>query len=280
MFKYLIHPISHVLIEIFKYFKLQYFYSYVFYICIQRGDKMRLKINLKAKNNFKVPFNYNHILSAIIYNKIHDLELAYQLHSSTSFKFFNFSRINIPNREIVKDGIISKDGLLNFYLSSPNDSLIKSLVDGFLEDLEINFSNEKLQILKIEALKNPDFNEKQEFKTVSPLIIRSKEEIDGKSKIIDLAPSDKFFRGIEKNLLRKYCIFNEIESTDKKIKAYSNMNNVKRKRIIIPKGPQTTYHRAYMMDLILEGDKNLIEFAYDVGLGEKNSMGFGMVKLN
>lgn len=32
-------------------------------------------------------------------------------------------------------------------------------------------------------------------------------------------------------------------------------------------------------DLILEGDLDLIEFAYDVGIGEKNSMGFGMVKL-
>ena len=33
-----------------------------------------------------------------------------------------------------------------------------------------------------------------------------------------------------------------------------------------------------MMDLILEGDLDLIEFAYDVGVGEKNSMGFGMLK--
>lgn len=34
-----------------------------------------------------------------------------------------------------------------------------------------------------------------------------------------------------------------------------------------------------MMDLILESDLDLIEFAYDIGIGEKNSMGFGMVKL-
>ncbi|MGN0140234.1 CRISPR-associated endoribonuclease Cas6 [Methanobrevibacter smithii] len=51
------------------------------------------------------------------------------------------------------------------------------------------------------------------------------------------------------------------------------------KRISINKGNATTHHRAYMMDLILEGDLDLIEFAYDVGIGEKNSMGFGMIKL-
>ena len=230
---------------------------------------MRLEIILKGKNNFKVPFNYNHILSAIIYNKIADLNFANELHSSKSFKFFTFSQIYIPKRRIVKDGIIAKDGVISFYISSPNDFLIKSLVDGFLEDLEISFQNQKLTIQKIEALKTPEFSSKSEFKTLAPIIVRTKKEIDGELKIWDLAPSDKFFKSLENNLIKKYIKFN----------IYSDMNFVKRKRISINKDNATTHHRAYMMDLILEGDLDLIEFAYDVGIGEKNSMGFGMVKL-
>lgn len=237
---------------------------------------MRLKIKLNAKKYFKVPFSYNHILSSIIYNKIADLNLANELHSSNSFKFFNFSQLNIQNRRMEKDGIISKDGRISFYLSSPNDLLIKNLVSGFVDDLEIKFKNDKLIVEKIEALRTPDFSERSEFKTLSPIIIR---DINEENRRIDLAPSDKFFKGVENNLIKKYCIFNDIESTDKKIKVYSEMANVKRKRITIPKGPNTTYHRAYMMDLILEGDVDLIEFAYDVGLGEKNSMGFGMINI-
>ena len=239
---------------------------------------MRLKIHLKAKNNFKVPFNYNHIVSSIIYNKIIDLNLAHELHSSNTFKFFNFSQLNIPKRKIAENGIISKNGVINFYLSSPNDLLIKNIVNGFVDNLEVKFKNEKLTVTKIEALKTPKFREKSEFKTLSPINIRDSQEINGKLKRVDLAPSDKFFRGIKTNLIKKYCIFNELDDTDKEIKIYSEMANVKRKRITIPKGPNTTYHRAYMMDLILEGDLDLIEFAYDVGLGEKNSMGFGMIK--
>ncbi len=240
---------------------------------------MRLEIILKGKNNFKVPFNYNHILSAIIYNKISDLNFANELHSSKSFKFFTFSQIYIPKRRIVKDGIIAKDGVISFYISSPNDFLIKSLVDGFLEDLEISFQNQKLTIQKIEALKTPEFSSKSEFKTLAPIIVRTKKEIDGELKIWDLAPSDKFFKSLENNLIKKYIKFNNLTKTDKKINIYSDMNFVKRKRISINKGNATTHHRAYMMDLILEGDLDLIEFAYDVGIGEKNSMGFGMVKL-
>lgn len=240
---------------------------------------MRLEIILKGKNNFKVPFNYNHILSAIIYNKIADLNFANELHSSKSFKFFTFSQIYIPKRRIVKDGIIAKDGVISFYISSPNDFLIKSLVDGFLEDLEISFQNQKLTIQKIEALKTPEFSSKSEFKTLAPIIVRTKKEIDGELKIWDLAPSDKFFKSLENNLIKKYIKFNNLTKTDKKINIYSDMNFVKRKRISINKSNATTHHRAYMMDLILEGDLDLIEFAYDVGIGEKNSMGFGMVKL-
>ena len=240
---------------------------------------MRLEIILKGKNNFKVPFNYNHILSAIIYNKIADLNFANELHSSKSFKFFTFSQIYIPKRRIVKDGIIAKDGVISFYISSPNDFLIKSLVDGFLEDLEISFQNQKLTIQKIEALKTPEFSSKSEFKTLAPIIVRTKKEIDGELKIWDLAPSDKFFKSLENNLIKKYIKFNNLTKTDKKINIYSDMNFVKRKRISINKGNATTHHRAYMMDLILEGDLDLIEFAYDVGIGVKNSMGFGMIKL-
>ena len=232
---------------------------------------MRLKITLKGKNNLKIPFNYNHILSSIIYKGIDDMDLAYKLHSSNSFKFFTFSQLNIKNRKIVKDYIIACDGVISFYLSSPSDLLIKNFTYGFI-DKEVRFLNEKLKVIKIEILRMPDFKEVSNLKTVSPIIIRSKRNVDGKIKVWDLAPSDKFFRGIENNLIKKYCVFNKIENTDKKIKAYSEMANVKRKRISINKGPQTTYHRAYMMDLILEGDIDLIKFAYDCGLGEKNSV--------
>ena len=55
---------------------------------------MRLKINLSStKANYLIPFNYNHILSAIIYRKIADLDLAAKLHFSKDFKFFTFSQI-------------------------------------------------------------------------------------------------------------------------------------------------------------------------------------------
>lgn len=241
---------------------------------------MRIQLDLKTKNNFLIPFNYNHILSSIIYNKIADLDYAQKLHISKSFKFFTFSQINVDKIKIANKGLIAKNGKFSFSISSPDEFLIKSLLDGFFEDLCIHFQNLPVQILNIKALKNPEFSAENNFKTISPIVVRKKRIVDGEEKIWDLSPSDEFFRRLENNLIKKYLTFNKLEETDKTVEIYSEMRNVKRKRIAITKPNQnTTYTRAYNMDLILNGDVELIKFAYDCGLGEKNSMGFGMINL-
>lgn len=239
---------------------------------------MRLKITLKGNDNLKIPYNYNYSLSSLIYNKIADSNLAKKIHSSSSFKFFTFSQLYIYQKKFNENSIIAKDGIISFYLSSPSGTLIKNFAQGFLKN-EVEFLNKKMNVMNVEMLKTPDFDNKTTFNTISPIIIRSKREINGEIKIWDLPPSDDFFRGIESNLIKKYCTFNKIDNIDNHINICSEMANVKRKRISINKGLKTTYHRAYMLDLILEGDVDLIKFAYDAGLGEKNSMGFGMVEL-
>ena len=169
---------------------------------------MRLKISLTSnKSNYLIPYNYNHILSAIIYHKIADLDLAAKLHFSRDFKFFTFSQIFTPQFKRIKQGIISKDGKLEFYISSPNDELIKSLVEGYLENSEVDFKGDKLWVEQIELLKKPDFSDVEVIKmrTLSPVMTRIKREIDGKLKIWDLEPGDeRFYEGIQKNLINKY----------------------------------------------------------------------------
>ena len=242
---------------------------------------MRLKITLKSKKNrLKIPFNYNHIVSAIVYNKIYDLELAQKIHSSQSYKFFTFSNLHIYKFRLLKDGLLSQNGVIDFIISSPDDYLIKSLVEGFLEDLTVNFIGEELLVQKVELLAVPNFEEKVKVKTLSPVIVRTKKEVDGELKTWDLPPSkEQFYTNLENNLISKYKEFNKLEEADKKITISSEMRHVKAKRISIDKGEQETFHRAYLMDLVLEGDLDLIKFAYDSGLGEKNALGFGMVEI-
>lgn len=244
------------------------------------GDMIRLRIVLKSKKGkLRIPFNYNHILSAIVYSKIADIEFAEELHSSNSYKFFTFSQLNIHKFKRIKSGFLSQNGKIDFLISSPDDYLIKSLVEGFLNDLTVNFIGEDLIIEKVELLPVPEFEDKIDVKTLSPIISRTKKEIDGELKTWDLAPGDHFFKNLENNLIYKYLEYNDLESTDKKITIYSQMRNVKGKRITIDNGNEQTFHRAYLLDLILEGDKDLLKFAYDAGLGEKSGLGFGMITI-
>lgn len=241
---------------------------------------MRLKIYLKSENGIiNIPFNYNHILSSVVYNMIDDIGFASKLHSGKSFKFFCFSQIFISRPKRVDGGFVSRNGSISFIISSPNDDLITELVNGLAHNQSVNFIGQSLLVTKCEILKNPQFGNRMHFNTLSPIIVTTQREIDGVLKEWDLAPGDDFFKGIEKNLVKKYQKFYNLESVNKKVKVSSDMRYVKRKRISINKGEVTTYHRAYLMDIILEGDSDLIRFAYDCGLSSKNSQGFGMIEL-
>lgn len=241
---------------------------------------MRLKINLTSnKSNYLIPYNYNYILSAIIYRKIADLDLAAKLHFSRDFKFFTFSQIYVPDFRITKKGVLSRNGKIEFYISSPNDELIKSLVEGHLENSEVDFKGDKLLVEQIELLKKPEFSansKKVKMETMSPVMARIKREVNGKLKIWDLGPADeRFYESIQKNLINKYVSFYGQYDGDRWVKIRPDMKTAKRRRIEI-KG---NYHRGFMMNFEMEADLRLIEFAYDCGLGEKNSMGFGMVEI-
>lgn len=150
---------------------------------------MRFKISFNAgESNFFIPFNYNHTLSAIIYKKISDLELANKLHNSHSFKFFTFSQIHVPKMKITKKGIISKDGNFNFQVSSPNDYLIKSMIQSYVDNTCVNFNGSNIEVTRIELLPLPSITDSMKFKTISPILSRTKKEVDGNLKVWDLAP--------------------------------------------------------------------------------------------
>lgn len=243
------------------------------------GIELRIKIELKSDMRpFRIPYNYNHVLSAIIYRRIADLELASQLHGAEGFKFFTFSQISIPRRKAFKNFLLSEDGRFHFFISSPNTELIKSLVEGFIDRPEIDFLRRRVNVEYVEFLEPPEFRRNMKFRTLSPLIIKTVKEEDGVRKQWDVNPNDlKFYENLQRNLVRKYREFHGDYDGDEYLRVVPYQRSIKRKRIMIPKEGAETYHRAYHMKFRVEGDPRLIEFGYDCGFGEKNSMGFGMV---
>jgi len=213
----------------------------------------------------------------MIYNRIADKDLAMKLHKKNNYKFFTFSELQIPKRKPLKKYLIAENGEMGLYISSPNTEFIKSLVEGFLTNPQVNFLKKKAWIEKITLLKKPKIKKRMKFKTLSPIITRTLKEKNGKLKQWDINPADlKFYENLQKNLINKYVAFYGEYEGDEYVKITPEQESIKRKRIKIPKEGAETYHRAYHMRFEIEADPLLIEFAYDCGVGEKNSMGFGM----
>lgn len=175
--------------------------------------------------------------------------------------------------------MFSRNGKISFFISSPNDHLIKSMVEGYLEVPQVNFMGQKLLVDQVELLKKPEIKTRMQMSTLSPLIARTQKEVDGKLKTWDLNPNDlKFYENLQNNLLNKYIKFYGDYDGDTYVKIVPQLDSIKRKRITVPKKGYETHHRCFLMKFEIEADKRLVEFAYDCGLGEKNSMGFGMVE--
>ncbi len=237
---------------------------------------MRLKITFRAVPKFKIPYNSNYTIATIIYNALDDQDYATELHDDRGFKYFTFSQVQIPKLQIDSDGLISKDGRFHVFVSSASEEFIRNLWHGLFKDPYVDFHGAKVEVEKTEILEKPSFNESMEFRTLSPIVIRTIKN----GKTWDLpAAAPQFWMQLKDNLLKKYKQFHRNYDGNEDIIVDLNEKTVKQKRVIIKKGDLEIYHRAYQMRFEMSADLRLLEFAYDAGLGEKTGMGFGMINI-
>jgi CRISPR-associated endoribonuclease Cas6 len=236
---------------------------------------MRLKITFKTIPGFKLPYNNNYTIATVIYNALEDTHFATELHDSRGFKYFTFSQVQIPQLKIQPDGLVTKDGKFQVQVSSVNEEFIKNLWYGLFSNPKIDFQGVQAEVEKAEIMKTPKFTENMKFKTLSPIYLRT--ERDGKTW--DLGPGEPEFKErLNENLFKKYWSY--YKNHDHLYLDFKPLKGtVKQKRIIIKKDNIEIYHRSNQMKFELTGPEKLLEFAWQVGLGEKTSMGFGMVDM-
>jgi CRISPR-associated endoribonuclease Cas6 len=233
---------------------------------------MRAKVSLKGSG--LIPFNYNLALAGAVYGPIKraDSDLAYSIHSSKDYKFFTFSWLQIPDRKVSKEGIFVNGGC-HFLVSSPVREIVTCFVEGILERPAVKIGSTRFEVERVEIMKNPEINGKAVFKTLSPIIVRTAEEHGEGLRVVDLYPTqEKFYENLKGNLLSKYEMLYGEERSDLVVLPPKSSKQV---RIRI----KDTFHRASHMMFQAEGDSGLLRLGYETGFGEKNSMGFGMVRV-
>ncbi|MBM3162582.1 MAG: CRISPR-associated endoribonuclease Cas6 [Chlorobi bacterium] len=263
---------------------------------------MRITLTLSHRNpSITLPVNNSYLLSSLIYNIVDrsSSEFAEKLHAegyrlqNKSFKLFTYSPLFIAGKgrkwSIRDDGQMStRDNPLQFTISSPKSEFIEHLVVGLLHEPFVSVGKERFRVETVRRLDAPEISGDMRFIALSPIVCATKRA--GVLYAQYLFPGDEDFeRVLCENLCRKYeALHGRPYAADNSTfrftldQDYADRKNGKiQKLITIKEGrPDETKVKGLLAPFRLEAPPELMEIGYECGFGEKNSQGFGMVKVD
>jgi len=235
---------------------------------------MRLKLSFHVSPFSQLDPNYSYYIASAIYRAIEraDPSISIDLHLPNVPKFFTFSKLMIPKKSIENGKIVIESDEVYIFFSTMKDKIAQKLVEGLFMKPEIKIRDTKLDLSRIEVLREKRIGKREKFVTLSPINV-SKVENDRERRTVDLYPTQKeFYEVLAKNLVKKYTLFYGKEPENCELSF--EVEEFKPKRVLV----KNTWHRCCEMVFKAEGNPELLEIGYKAGFGSKNSMGFGMVK--
>ena len=252
--------------------------------------RINLRLNKSALGNL-IPISYQYELSAWIYNVIAKSNTLYAtwLHdngfsdSNKRFKMFTFSNI-FPQEKAIGDRLIIRYDISYIFLSFLPEKSTEEFIKGIFSENEFTLGDKKsrvqFRVEGIEALPSPtvfDLNNCEHL-TLSPICV----SIKGENGSIEYVSPEKegYGRMLINNLKEKYLAFygKPFEGDDNF--EFELLSPAKSRLITIKANtPEITRVKGFNYRFRLKADDELIRLMYEAGLGEKNSMGFGMVEI-
>ncbi len=234
---------------------------------------MRIRIELEGMESTVIDINYSYHIASLIYRCIQrsDPTLSLELHKP-GMKLWTFSKLIVPKRrfKILGEKMIIESDTVHLYFSTPKNEVATAFVEGLLINPEVRIGSAEFLVSEVRVVKEREIGRKAKFVTLSPISVTTVRE----GRTVDLYPNDpKFYENLRKNLIKKYIILYGKEPPDCKLEVKAL--KVKPKKIRV----KNTHHRCVEMVFNAEGSRELLEIGYKAGFGERNSMGFGMVKV-
>ena len=264
---------------------------------------MRLKLSLIPLDaNTAVPLNYNYPLSAAIYHLLAQASpeyaswlhnRGYQSRDDRFLKLFTFSKLDIPRVRIRGKALTAgNDRPWQLHISSPmEDEFVQNFVLGLFQQQNIEIGGVgaigRFVIESVEALPTPVFKDHMHGKTLSSIVVSTMREHKGKLQSYYYRPTDpELGEALRKNLLSKYQIITGEICRDPHLEIAFDMDYFKRRQgrvsklLHIKEGTAAeTQIKTFAMPFAIRGNPELIRVAWECGLGDKNSLGLGMVEV-
>jgi CRISPR-associated endoribonuclease Cas6 len=246
----------------------------------------RIKIVVSNEKSEVIPFGYHENLNASIYDAIKrgDVDLGNKLHASKECKQVTHSELLIADgKQKNKDGLQFSTACI--IVSANDPKIIDACVNGLLAEKHISLGAKKLVIDRIESMPKRTFRTEANFVTLSPIVVTTKKEVNGRLVKWDVLAleggvlNEKFVENVKKNTMKRYRMFCGKEPTSDMFKI-SQVRDFDNRRITINGvGMKPTFIRCSRMKFKLETSRELLEFVYNAGIGEKNAMGFGCLDI-
>gem|GEM_PF-1762500 len=257
---------------------------------------MRVKLVLGNSRFHTVPVDYHHQLSSAIYRLFYgaDRDFARWLHGKgygekRRFKLFNFSQIFAKPDEYRVDLERRRVTFLAdrvwFYISTPVDEIAMALAEALTRhsDITLRVGKSVFTLERATAFATPMFEDGvASLKCVSPVVLtRVVHGEDGRYlPPAYIRPWEEDAEDyLKQNLVNKYMAYTG-EDMSRKIAVELDRAYIesKKERCLASRYVKNEKIVGFRVPVKIFGPPKFLRFAYEAGLGVKNSLGFGMVE--
>ena len=254
---------------------------------------MRIELTLRYPRQSALPFNYEYLLSAVVYKTLAqaDPTFADWLHergydrTGRNFKLFHFSRLNLPYVRHHDGALQLAEGRnagwkLGFCVDETLEKFVLGLFrqhrfgvgDGSLRPVDFN-------VEQVSVLPPPVFTDVMRFRTQSPLHLSTQREGDRYAHY--MSPEEEGYAAIFfENLRRKWVEARALpleSGLDLLPDCRLWVHSMPKRKMVNVKGTDII---GYLFDFEVRAPADWLAVGYDAGFGAMGSQGFGWCELN
>lgn len=241
---------------------------------------MRLRLLVETREPITLPWDYRTHMTKAIYAilKAGDRDYSAWLHDhgfrwqKRVYRLFVYSDLAPTHWNLSSQGLSDVQWMI-WQIGSPDQRFL----DAFKAGLEARCGQLELfdttsEVVDMACMEAPERGSALTCHTVSPIAVSVGDPNRSRHPIYLRPDQPEFVEALRHNLITKWQAFHQREWSGGEFDL--RVWNPRQKLVRV----FGTDVRAWHLNLQMWGDEALIRFAYDAGLGIKNSQGFGMIE--
>ncbi|MER0280149.1 CRISPR-associated endoribonuclease Cas6 [Clostridioides difficile] len=243
---------------------------------------VRRYLILTVDNEVVLDYNYQYELMKRIYEaiEINDRRKALSLHNEgykidkKVFKLFNYTMM-FEDAKYSKEGIHLNSRTKIRLILSGYDDILNNIIKGFIKCKVFKLYNIEFKLSNMDEDSKIGFKSITLYKVRSP-IVASLYDLKSKKQVYLNPMQEEFYKALHDNLIKKYKLIYDKEYTGEVYFDIEDILSVKKKYVTNIKGKGFVIGYTDF-EIFVEADKDMQKVIYYCGLGEKNSIGMGLL---